>query len=185
MPGLKFVVDGNIGSGKTTQLNLLEAKGYRVKREPIEDWPLELYYTDPARWGLSFQLTVLQSHSQLIDDPNLCIYERYPGSGTRVFWPLMEKTAGEDSVYKHAFELQGWEPDIFIWINTPPTKCYENITRREQSGDKSVSTDYLEQLHLKYEEMFEKLDCTKFKINGDQSIEKVHEEIMKIIIELI
>lgn len=31
---MKVVIDGNIGSGKTTQLDLLEMRGYRVRREP-------------------------------------------------------------------------------------------------------------------------------------------------------
>jgi hypothetical protein len=40
---MKIVIDGNIGAGKTTQLNLLESKGFKVHREPIEKWPLELF----------------------------------------------------------------------------------------------------------------------------------------------
>ena len=51
----KIVIDGNIGSGKTTQLDLLEQQGkYNIKKEPIEKWPLDLYYSDPKRWGFLF-----------------------------------------------------------------------------------------------------------------------------------
>lgn len=178
---LKIVIDGNIASGKTTQLNLLEQKGFKVKREPIEEWPLELYYSDPARWGLSFQLTVLKSHSQLVDGEGPCIYERYPGSGTQVFWPLMNMSEMEDSVYQHAYKMQGWEPDLFIWLETTPEQCYKNIETRHQSGDKSVSYDYIEKLHENYNTMFEKLVCKKFKVNGNRKIHEVHEEILSIL----
>jgi hypothetical protein len=36
---MKIVIDGNIGSGKTTQLGLLEQKGWKLRREPIDKWP--------------------------------------------------------------------------------------------------------------------------------------------------
>jgi len=176
----KIVIDGNIGSGKTTQLNKLEEKGFRVQREPIEEWPLELYYSDPARWGLFFQLIVLKSHARLVKNEP-CIYERYPGSGTQVFWPLMTKTPSEDDVYKASYQRNGWDPDIFIWVNTPAGQCFENITQRTQSGDQSVSLSYLEQLETQYEKMFNNLGCLKFEVDGDQSIEEVHNKILKII----
>jgi deoxyadenosine/deoxycytidine kinase len=38
---MRIVIDGNIGAGKTTQLGLLEKIGYTVRREAIDDWPLE------------------------------------------------------------------------------------------------------------------------------------------------
>lgn len=179
---MKIVIDGNIGSGKTTQLCELEKKGFKIKREPIDDWPLELYYSDPAKWGLYFQLIVLKSHSRIIRDSN-AIYERFPGSGTQVFWPLMEKNSGEDSVYQAMYERHGWDPDIYIWIHTTPEKCFDNIKTRTQSGDTSVSLEYLENLDTNYTKMFTSLTCLKFEINGNNSIEVVHNQILKIVKE--
>jgi deoxyadenosine/deoxycytidine kinase len=174
---MKIIVDGNIGSGKTTQLNQLDKKGFKVNREPVDKWPLELYYSDPERWGLFFQLIVLQSHKPQGGG----IYERYPGSGTQVFWPLMTKTSQEDSVYQKAYSRYRWDPDVFIWINTDTDRCWENIKKRNQSGDRGVTLAYIEQLDVQYQKMFKNLECLKFEVNGNQTIEEVHDEILKII----
>ena len=56
---MKSVIDGNIGCGKTTQLKILENIGFNVRYEPIEDWPLDLFYSDMERWGFLFQIVVL------------------------------------------------------------------------------------------------------------------------------
>jgi predicted ATPase len=50
---MKVVIDGNIGSGKTTQLGLLEKAGYIVRREPIDQWPLEEFYIKTRNVGHS------------------------------------------------------------------------------------------------------------------------------------
>jgi len=178
---VKIVIDGNISSGKTTQLTKLEESGFKVKREPINDWPLELYYSDPARWGLAFQLKVLKSHSQVEDGD--CIYERYTGSGMNVFWPAMEKTSFEDEVYRAMYENLGWIPDIYILIDKSPYLCFSHLMERKQVGDESVSLDYIKTLHENYITMFEKLECIKVKIKGDQSIQKVNQDIINFIIK--
>ena len=177
---MKIVIDGNIASGKTTQLNLLEQQNFKVKREPIEDWPLELYYGNPEQWGLFFQLIVLKTHSRIVKDES-CIYERFPGSGTQVFWPIMKKNPSEDLVYQEAYRRYGWEPDIFIWIHTSPSKCWNNVQTRNQDGDKSITSTYLDTLDTQYEKMFNSLKCLKFEINGNDTVEQVHNEILKII----
>ena len=178
---VKIVIDGNISSGKTTQLNKLEKSGFKVKREPINDWPLELYYSDPKRWGLAFQLKVLESHFQTEQED--CIYERFPGSGIDVFWPIMEKTQIEDEIYKSMYSHLGWIPDIYILIDKSPKLCYSHLVERGQTGDESVSFEYIEKLYKNYNIMFEKLYCIKVKINGDQSIHQVHQDIIKFIRE--
>jgi predicted ATPase len=38
---MRVVIDGNIGSGKTTQLELLERKGWFIQKEPIRFMALE------------------------------------------------------------------------------------------------------------------------------------------------
>lgn len=175
---MKIVIDGNISSGKSTQLDLLENIGYKVKREPIEEWPLDLYYSDEERWGLVFQMIVLQS---LKIQEETHIYERCPYSSMNIFWPLMKKTEFEDRVYKTAYEHQGWGPDLYILIDKTPEKCYEHLTKRKQAGDTGVSFEYLEKLHQQYQKMYEKLECKKFKINGDLSISEVHKNIVRIL----
>jgi deoxyadenosine/deoxycytidine kinase len=58
---MKIVIDGNIGAGKTTQLNFLKNMGARVFKEPIEEWPLKEFYEDPKRGIFPLQMAVLRT----------------------------------------------------------------------------------------------------------------------------
>lgn len=73
------LVEGNIGSGKTTFLEHFKTFGDEVEiiAEPIDKWRnrkgynlLQLMYEDPTRWSLIFQtyvqLTLLQNHTKRI-----------------------------------------------------------------------------------------------------------------------
>lgn len=173
---MKIVIDGNIGSGKTTQLELLSSLGFNIRYEPIDKWPLELFYSDMERWGLTFQMVVLQTFE--IDKTPNTIYERCPLSSKEIFWKAMKKTPLEDEVYQKAFDLHGWGPDLYILIDKPPDVCFEHIQIRTQSGDGGVTKQYLEELHKNYNTMFDNVECTKIKINGNQSVRKVHNDIV-------
>ena len=71
------VVEGNIGSGKTTFIKSFEKYQDKVEicSEPVEKWRnmhghnlLEKMYQDPKRWSLLFQtyvqLTMVQEHNK-------------------------------------------------------------------------------------------------------------------------
>ena len=176
---MKIVIDGIIASGKSTQLNLLEKRGFTVQREPIEKWPLDLYYSDPVRWGFLFQMLILQTLKTL---PGFVIYERSPLSSKEVFWEIMEKTELEDEVYKNAFRKDAWMPDVYILIDTPVNVAYSRLKTRKQEGDMAVSYEYLEKLDSKYRKMFnEKVLCDKYIVDGCIS----ENEINKIIVNII
>ena len=177
---MKIVIDGNIGSGKTTQINLLEEKGLKVKREPIEEWPLDLFYSDMERWGLTFQLVVL--HTLRTTTPNT-IFERSPLSAKEIFWKSLKKTPLEDRVFQWAYDKDGWYPDVYIFLDKNPEVCYTHIQTRGQEGDSGVSMDYLTSLNDKYHTMFNNIDCPKYMVDASQSREHIHENILAIINE--
>ena len=176
---MKIVIDGIIASGKSTQLNLLEKRGFTVQREPIEKWPLDLYYSDPERWGFLFQMLILQTLKTL---PGFVIYERSPLSSKEVFWEIMEKTKIEDQVYTTAFNNDVWMPDVYIFIDTPVHVAYSRLKNRKQEGDTSVSYEYLETLDSKYRDMFnKKVLCDKFIVDGCASEFEINKHIFNII----
>jgi len=174
----KIVIDGNIGAGKTTQINMLQNLLYNVKKEPIHLWPLELFYSNPERWGFLFQMTILKT---LIPDTKTCIYERCPLSSLKVFWEILSKHSEEDKLYKAFYRDYGWSPDVYIYIKTPPDICMERINSRTQDGDSGVSLDYLRTLDSKYLEMYDGLDCKKYIIDGTQSEDIILQNILSII----
>lgn len=166
---MHIVIDGNIGSGKTTQLDLLEQKGWSVKREPLDKWPLELFYTDMSRWALLLQMRILQTLQPAAHTPT--VYERCLLSTRHVFWEyLLNKglvRPEEDQVYTEAYEKYYWVPDLYIYLRKSPEIAYEHIRKRHQTGDASVTLDYLKDLDRLYEKMIRTITCHVHVIECD------------------
>jgi len=183
---MKVVIDGNIGSGKTTQLNLLEEKGWRVQREPIDDWPLELFYKDKSRWALLLQMKILQTLQPLkTKESDVVIYERCLLSTRHVFWEhLLQKKLvrpEEDQVYSYQYEKDVWFPDVYIFLSKTPDVAFQHIKKRKQSGDSGVSLDYLKDLDALYSRMLMNVPCKVHVINAHQSPEEIHQQILSLL----
>ena len=184
---MKIVIDGLIGAGKSTQVGIIsKLTSQKVVKEPIQEWPLELFYKDPTRWGFMMQVSVLNSYVKLKYVNG--IFERCPESTKEVFWKNLVNskivTLDEDRVFQKLFDNLTWDPDVTIFIDKDPELCYEHIQTRGQEGDTKITLDYLKCLHKLYMQYLEKGRNIHI-INGNQPIEKVTDEILKILTPLI
>jgi len=70
-----YTIEGNIGCGKSTFLELLRKKVPEAKwiEEPVSEWQnlngknismLEKYYKEPTRWGFTFQIYAIFTRIQ-------------------------------------------------------------------------------------------------------------------------
>ena len=185
---MRIVIDGNIGAGKTTQLGLLEKIGYTVRREAIDEWPLEEFYKDPARWAFLLHTCILltnQPPSVQSDSPVL--FERSLISSRWVFWEVLKKqgrvTSKEDEIYSKLYEKHAWHPDLFIYLAKSPKRCLEHIQGRYQPGDQgAITLDYLQELGTEYTKMLSTMSCKILIIDADQSAEKIHNEIYRYLL---
>lgn len=180
---MKIVIDGLIGAGKSTQVDILsKITGKSVIKEPIGDWPLELFYKDPSRWGFMMQVAVLNSYVKMKESSG--IFERCPQTSHDIFWQnLVESkvvTADENTIFEKLYKYHSWNPDVIIFIDKSPEKCYEHIQSRNQAGDTGVSMDYLKSLDVLYTKHFKNNDKIHV-IDGNQSIPDVTRDILKII----
>lgn len=182
---MHIVIDGNIGSGKTTQLGILETAGWLVKREPLDQWPLELFYKDMSRWALLLQLKILQTIRPSPDPEEVTVYERCLLSTRYVFWEYLWSNklvrSEEHDVYENAYEKYKWYPDVYIYLSKAPELAHEHIQRRGQTGDKSVTLKYLQDLDVLYTRMLMHVPCHVHVVNASRTPEQIHAEVSAIL----
>jgi deoxyadenosine/deoxycytidine kinase len=182
----RIVIDGNIGSGKSTQLDLLEKKGFRVQKEPIDKWPLKEFYEDPSRWAFYFHMVLLQTIRPL-KSSKVVIYERCLLSSRYVFWPVLlnNKTVTEieDDTYSKFYDTYAWFPDLYIFLAKSSEKCFEHIGTRSQAGDSGVSLSYLKSLEVEYQKLIRNVPCKVIIVDAERPVEEIHKEICRHIEE--
>ncbi len=171
-----FVVEGNIGAGKSTFLRLIGSElGIDVIYEPTDKWQrkdkegnlLDLFYKDTPRWAYTFQsyafISRIQSqieHEASVTTTEPQVYERSVYCDRYCFakncFELGFMSALEWSIYKEWF---GWlveaytkKPSGFIYLRTTPDVCYQRIQKRSRCEESSIPLSYLEALHTRHEE---------------------------------
>lgn len=185
-------IEGNIGSGKTKQLQLLKEKGYTVIEENVESWKeegwLERFYKNPYRTSLGFQMRVLYDHLDRINKitESITIIERSAYTCIEIFGKILLEdnmmTVQDINLMNMYFEAHKFLPDVFIYIQTLPKVAYERVRKRDRSGEELIDCLYLEKLHKHHEISFIGIKKLKiFIVDGNKSIDEVQNEIVKII----
>lgn len=180
---MKIVIDGLIGAGKSTQVDIISKLTHQhVVKEPIQEWPLDLFYSNPQRWGFLMQVAVLNSYANLQFQNG--IFERCPESTRAVFWQNLVNTgtvtSEEDRIFQVLFERLTWEPNVTVFVDKSPELCFEHIQGRGQEGDSKITLEYLKNLHKLYMEYVSKNTSIQV-VDGNRPIEEVTKDILKII----
>jgi len=169
-------IEGNIGSGKTTLLNHFQnSSNVQVLPEPVSKWRciegldgqkhngLELMYTDPSRWSLTFQtyvqLTMLEQHKvPLTHDVKLmersiysaryCFVENLHRSGKM---PDVEYVV-LDKWFDWIVKNQEVGIDLIVYLQTSPEVLHERIKQRCRREETAIPLEYLQRLHELHED---------------------------------
>ncbi len=180
-----FIIEGNIGSGKSTFLKMLKQyMNIQMVLEPHEQWQsiggdgdnlLDLFYKDPKRWAYSFQtyafvsrIMVQQAHART-HAYAVQVLERSVFSDRYCFayncYELGYMDALEWQLYKTWFS---WlvdtyvpKPDGFIYLRTNPEVCHQRLQKRDRHEESGVALDYIQTVHDKHERwLIEKKDLS-------------------------
>lgn len=191
---MKISIDGPIGAGKSSLLSrLCKETRLPVFLEPVDDWKdwLSLFYSDPARWGMSFNINVLLTFNQWKNNDFLSFYERSPISNRYVFSELQHEQGRmndlELSLFERVYDKLAWTPDVVVYIRTTPEVSMERMRKRGRECENEVPLEYHQAIFRKYEEIFlpsaanKKNNCTVIVIDGNRSHDEVYADVLAAI----
>ena len=174
IPKKWYIIEGNIGCGKTTLIrNLKESEKYEVIEEPVEEWKnikdengeniLGLFYKDGHKYAYLFQTIVFKSRIRSLEIEQtkpIRFSERSIWTDKNIFskncYEMGLMNTVEKSTYDFWFNwLEGKirrMPDGIIYLRASPETCLERMKKRDRVEEHSVSLDYLTKIHQKHEE---------------------------------
>jgi len=176
MPFLKsFIVEGNIGAGKSTFMRLVQDRlPVQIVFEPVDQWQrvaagenlLERFYKDTQRWAYTFQsyafiTRVIQQQKKSLESPHaIQLLERSVYSDRYCFakncFEMGTMSELEWTLYQEWFDwlIENYvqKPAGFIYLRTSPEKSFERLKKRARDEEKVVPLEYLSFLHNKHEQ---------------------------------
>ena len=171
-----FSIEGNIGSGKSTLIEVLKAtatKSYIIfMKEPVDIWNtikdeagetmLSKFYKDQDTYAFSFQMMAYISRISKLRNiirkyPNATIItERSVFTDKNVFAQMLYDDTKIESV-NYQIYLKWFDEFIqdipltgIIYVRASPEKCFERVQKRSREGE-TISLEYLKNCHAYHE----------------------------------
>lgn len=180
-------VEGNIGSGKTSLVELLaqETQG-RMILESFADNPfLPLFYQDPERYAFTVELFFMtERYKQLQKDlatPDL--FNKYIISDYLFIKSLLfaRKNLGteEYKLFQMLFSVMNnnfQSPDILVYLHRETPYLLENIKERNRSYEQEIEKDYLLKIQNSYFEYLRNITSYPVLILDLKDMDFVHNQ---------
>ncbi len=175
-----IVVEGPIGSGKTTLAKMLvERFPVDYLSEKAEANPfLPRFYQDAQRYGLPTQLFFLFQRANQIKD--LSQRDMFAKPIVADFFlekdPIFARLNLDDEeyalyqqIYQH-LQIQVPKPDLVIYLQTPIDALMERIEERSISYEQEIPREYIERLANAYSEFFHSYDASPVLIVNNEKL---------------
>lgn len=177
---LKGVIEGNIGAGKSSVVNIFnKISGVEAIQESVKIWEelgiLKDFYGDPKKFALLFQSVAFAtrlastSSSMITDDSSrVIISERSVWADRYCFAENLAEdgtmTEKEIKIYQiwHRILINGHldktVPDVIIYLRASPETCKRRQEIRARKSEDQIPLEYFQKLHSKHEEWLLKDD---------------------------
>ena len=170
-------IEGNIGVGKSTFINILKTKwnyeeGCDVVYEPVDLWKnvvnidgkniLQTFYEDIPRWAYSFQNIAYITRMMKIEDSirnsiyKYIFLDRSLGTDKNVFEAMLHDQGYinelEHSMYNLWYDfyhnyVRNQSNQIYIYLKASPETCANRIKKRGRVEEETIGLDYLKGLN--------------------------------------
>lgn len=181
-----IVIEGPIGSGKTTLAQMLSEKfSTELLSEKAEENPfLARFYQDAKRYALPTQIFFLFQRSRQIAD--ISQLDMFSKPITADFFlekdPLFarmnlsdEEYALYHQIYNH-LQLETPKPDLVIYLQTPVDTLSERIAERNIKYEANIPHEYIERLSNAYSEFFHTYDAAPVLIVNNEKLNITKDE---------
>ena len=188
-----YALEGNIGAGKTTIMKIIGNYFTSVEfvEEPVKQWQnlggmnlLDAFYTDPQRWGFSFEFYSMLTKIQALlnaanSDKQVIVIERSILSN-KIFMDLSHELGKlSDMEYKMLlttfdFYLLHVYPQLsgIIYLDTPVDECIKRITKRNRGEECSIERSYLQSIKDKLDLLANNSTINVIRIDGMYDCER-------------
>lgn len=183
---MRVCVEGNIACGKSTALGILKSTrpDLDVYTEPVEEWG-ELFtnfYDNPTKWALAFSLRVLLSfRAPAKSRGDRVLVERSCLSCRHVFSQMLfnegKLTQQEWNVFKEYCDVLAWDPDIVVYVHTPPEVCEQRMRQRDRPEERGIDVHHLKRLDFQYETMLRFANVRVVRVDGTMPPDAVAQAI--------
>jgi len=192
-----IVVEGNIGSGKTSLVKMLtkELSAHSIYEEFSDNPFLPKFYAEPEKHAFPLELSFLaERYHQLKKELNTRdlfhknIISDYYFIKSLIF---AEITLPEDEfgLYKKLFHIIHQklpQPDLLIYLYSDVDRLQNNISKRGRDYESQITDDYLEKIHKGYFNFLNQQNTFPVLILNLTNIDFVEqkEDFMKILVSL-
>lgn len=202
-------LEGNIGSGKENFVQFLKKvfkDNVAFLEDSIYNWNNETllkdFYKDPERWATTLEIHSTTQKCRRLQDiinaqnpPNIILTRRTPLSDRECFVKscvqMKYMNPKELEIYNNLFNtFKIPKYDGVIYLRSNVNKCYENIISKYTDTEKTIEFDYIQKLHVNYENWIEELkkehvpvleiDIEKFR--NSEGNEKSQEKLLELLL---
>lgn len=185
-----YVIDGNIGSGKSSVLKILE-KNFTCFPEPVKEWTMfGKFYENPELYGFPFQYQILLSQIKQLDMINtfgneaVCFMERCPWTSYNIFLDMLCKKKILDSeeikVFNKLYSKLSYNIQKLFFLDVEPQLCFNRMVNRDRYEERIISLEYLKDVNNNYHNKLKSAPFEVVRINV--GVNKTLEEIVSEII---
>jgi deoxycitidine kinase len=169
-----YIIEGNIGCGKTTLIRQLkENPDLEVIEEPVDAWKaiqnengeniLGLFYKNSKEYAYLFQTIVFKTRMMSIEHPQTKLVrfsERSIWTDKNIFSKSCYEMGVMNTIQKNTYDLWfDWlenklsrKPDGIIYLYADPNVCLERVHKRDRAEESTLTVEYLTAIHQKHEE---------------------------------
>lgn len=187
------VIEGNIGSGKTSLVKKLATEfNANLILEEFEDNPfLSEFLESQSKNNLAVELQFLIDRFHQLNkaqaESQITISDYFIEKS--LIFSRANLSALEKGLFDAYFEVlfsKVKKPDLLVYLSVNTDRLLKNIAKRGRSYEKTINARYLEKIHQSYLNYFESLTNQKVLIVNTSTIDFVsdkghYEELKKVI----